>query len=272
VSTIEAVHVLRAGHCLHPHAMTMRGASWKPHRFDSGFGAIVDRTRGALLFDTGYAPRFVAATTHFPERAYALLTPVHVTPAETAAAQLAHLGIAPGDVRDVVVSHFHADHIAGLRDFPRARVWTSRAAWESVRGRSGIAALRRGHLAALLPDDVEARLAFVDDRPAVSAPSALAAFGDARDLFGDGSLLALSLPGHAAGHIGIVLPEAPGGPWFFIGDAAWSLAAIARDRPPPRLTTALLGRTGLYRATLRKLHRLALAAPELRIVPAHDVP
>ena len=264
--------MLRAGFCTHPHAMTMRGASWAPHRFDSGFGLVLHRRLGPVLFDTGYAPRFAEATARFPERAYALLTPVTLDPRESAVAQLDALGIAARDVAHVIVSHYHADHIAGLRDFPRATFWSSRAGWESVRGRRGLAALRRGYLAALAPDDFESRLAFVDARPSVALPDALAGFGLGRDLFGDGSVLAVDLPGHAVGQIGALLPDAPNGPWFFIGDAAWSRAAIAAVAPPPRITTALLGRTGPYRATLARLHALERADPALRLSPAHDVP
>ncbi len=271
MSAIGAVRVLRAGHCMHPHAMTSRGGSWAPHRFDSGFALVDHRAEGAVLFDTGYATRFFGATAHYPERLYAMLTPVTIAPSDGAAAQLDALGIAPRDVAHVIVSHFHADHIAGLRDFPRATFWASRAAWESVRGRRGIGAVRRGYLAAFVPDDFEPRLRFVDDRDAAALPPALAAFGWGRDLFGDGSVLTVDLPGHAHGQIGALLPDAPQGPWFFIGDAAWSRAAIARAIPPPRITTALLGQTGPYRATLRSLQRSTLADPSLRIVPAHDV-
>jgi len=57
----------------------------------------------------GYADRFETATTPFPERFYRWLTPVTLKPEEALGVQLAGLGIAAGDVRHVVLSHFHAD-------------------------------------------------------------------------------------------------------------------------------------------------------------------
>jgi glyoxylase-like metal-dependent hydrolase (beta-lactamase superfamily II) len=200
---------------------------------------------------------------------YRWLTPVELDDDRGAVAQLAAIGIAANDVTHVVVSHFHADHVAALRDFPAARIVCSREAWRSVHGRRGIGALRRAFLPELIPSDAETRLVFAGDLPAVVLERAFAPFGTARDLFGDGSLVLVPLPGHARGQIGLLLRAAPGGPLFLIADAAWSHAAYERDLPPPRITTAALGDTRAYRATLRALHQLHRAYPALRLVPAH---
>jgi glyoxylase-like metal-dependent hydrolase (beta-lactamase superfamily II) len=269
---LDQVRLLSAGFCSHPEAMTRRGAPWRPHRFPSGFTLIVHRRRGAILFDTGYAARFLRATRALPNAIYRWLTPVAIDDAQTAVAQLAALGIAARDVTHVVVSHFHADHIGALRDFPAARIVSSRAAWDSVRGRRGIGALRRAFLPELIPPDAETRMLFTGDCAALPLENALAPFGDGRDLFGDGSLVAVDLPGHAHGQIGLLLRDAPGGPLFLIADAAWSHEAYERNVPPPWITTAVLGETRAYRATLHALFRLHRAEPALRLVPAHDAP
>ncbi|MGX4694436.1 N-acyl homoserine lactonase family protein [Streptomyces sp. JNUCC 63] len=43
------------------------------------------------------------------------------------AQSLRELGIAPGEVTDVVVTHLHYDHAGNLGDFPDARIWVQRA-------------------------------------------------------------------------------------------------------------------------------------------------
>jgi len=252
--------------------MTRRGAHWKPARFPSGFALVVHRTHGPVLFDTGYAARFANATERFPERLYRWLTPVTLPAGRSAADQLNALGIAANVVRAVVVSHFHADHVAGLRDFPNASVVCSRAAWESVRGLGGLRAVRNGFLRALLPDDVERRLAFVDERPVVAAAIAgLQGFVPLHDLFGDGSAITVALPGHAVGQIGLFVPETPDGAMLLAADAAWSEEAYEDAlAPPPAITTRLLGETARYRSTLRSLARLRRERPEVRIVPSHS--
>ena len=50
-------------------------------------------------------------------------------------------------------------------------------------------------------------------------------FGHGLDLFGDASLLLVSLPGHAAGHFGALFDDGRG-PVFLVADASWSSQAI----------------------------------------------
>ena len=78
----------------------------------------------------------------------------------------------------------------------------------------------------------------------------------------------VSLPGHAAGHFGLLFRDAQG-PVFLVADASWSSQSIRDNTPPPMLVTAWLGDTDAYRATLSTLHALQRRAPEVRIVPAH---
>ena len=115
------------------------------------------------------------------------------------AAQLEALGIAPADVRHVVVSHFHADHVGGLKDFPNANFHCSRAAFNAVKDLRGFGAVKHAFLPGLLPADFRQRAVFTEDSPVVRLPASHAPFSEARDLLGDGSLLAVDLPGHATG-------------------------------------------------------------------------
>jgi glyoxylase-like metal-dependent hydrolase (beta-lactamase superfamily II) len=50
---------------------------------------------------------------------------------------LAPLGVAPGDVTDVILTHIHWDHMDGLDLFPNARVWLQRAEYEYYVGDDG---------------------------------------------------------------------------------------------------------------------------------------
>jgi glyoxylase-like metal-dependent hydrolase (beta-lactamase superfamily II) len=266
---LEEVRLLSAGSCLHPEAMTRRGAPWRPQRFPAGFALIHHRRHGAVLFDTGYSRHFFHETRALPNRLYAWLTPASLEDSQTACAQLAASGIAPQDVRSIVVSHFHADHFAGLRDFPASQIICSAAAWHSVRHARGLSALAKGFLPGLLPPDIEQRLVFVDTMPLVPLEAPLASFGLGYDLFGDGSALAVDLPGHATGQIGLFLPGLSPDPLLLVADAAFSHHAIQAGTPPPRVTTSLLGHTQDYRATLARLRNLRREAPSVRIVPSH---
>src|SRR5262249_24815079 len=148
----------------HPHGMVVRGQGWRPATFPSLFAALHHPERGLTLFDTGYAQPFLAATRGFPGRLYRWMTPVTLHPGDSALEQLQPRGVAARDVRRIVLSHLHADHIAGTRDFPEAEVICARAAYDSIRSRGQISALLRAYLPGLLPDDFAARARFLEPR------------------------------------------------------------------------------------------------------------
>ncbi|MGW3667050.1 MBL fold metallo-hydrolase [Streptomyces sp. NPDC005141] len=87
---------------------------------------LIETDTGLALCDTGLglldraAPgqRFGPAR-HFVRPAF--------NDAEAAVRQVESLGFDPRDVRDVVLTHFDADHVGGLADFPWARVHLTNA-------------------------------------------------------------------------------------------------------------------------------------------------
>lgn len=65
----------------------------------------------------------------------------------------------------MVLSHFHADDPAGLRDFPNARILYKRDAHTAIKDLGLLASVKAGCLPGLLPDDFEERSAFIDETP-----------------------------------------------------------------------------------------------------------
>jgi glyoxylase-like metal-dependent hydrolase (beta-lactamase superfamily II) len=260
--------LFEAGHCVHPEASSRVGAPWRQCEFPALVALLRHPTRGWMLFDTGYGQAFADATRGFPESLYTRVTPVSWDARRSMVAHLHAHGISAADVGHVLVSHFHGDHVGGLADFPAARVWCAYAAWEDLHRRSRLSALSKGLLPALAPRAMEDRLHFYEHAPAVRLPAQLAPFNTAHDVFEDGSIYAVSLPGHAAGHFGLCFRCA--GKWvFLVADAAWSSRAIEENMPPPRWATAMLGDTDQYRKTLTGLHQLAARRSGVTLVPAH---
>ncbi|WCE05689.1 MBL fold metallo-hydrolase [Pseudoxanthomonas sp. JBR18] len=259
--------LFEAGHCRHPEIATRRDGALGACEFPSLAALLQHPRQGWMLFDTGYAAHFLTATQAFPERLYRWVTPVHLQPHEPLVEQLRVAGIGPDDIRWVVLSHLHGDHVAGIADFPRARIALSQAAWDDLRGRNRWSATRQGFLPRLL-EGATPRMDWFEQRPACSLPAALQAFGQGYDLLGDGRLLLVPLPGHAPGHFGLWFEDAQG-PVFLIGDAAWSSDALVDAAPPPRLVSSWLGDTPRYLETLAHLRELRRAHPRLRIVPSH---
>lgn len=260
------IHFVQAGYCRHCEAMAIRGGSLRAVVFPALAGLLIHPSIGPVLFDTGYDPAFFNATAPFPQRFYRWATPPVILAETILAAQLGRFGVRAEDVRFVILSHFHADHVAGLGQFPRARIICAQAGLDAARRGSAFSALRQGVLRALIPRDIDDRVRFFEDCGRVALPGAFAPFVDGADLFGDGSCIAVALPGHAPGHFGLAACGADGRMNFLVADAAWSSRAIRENRPPPRLTTMLLGRTVPYRETLAKLH---LVSAEVLMTPSH---
>jgi glyoxylase-like metal-dependent hydrolase (beta-lactamase superfamily II) len=183
--------------------------------------------------------------------------------------QLAARSLKPSDITRVFISHFHADHIAALADFNKAAYVYLPQAYESVRHSPRLRAVARGFLSGLVPDDFETRSAPVDvNRPCI-LPSEFTPFVKGYDLLGDGSLLAVELPGHSAGQMGILARGFKDQTFFFVADAAWLAQAIYENRPPHAVANLLFNDPKAYRATLSSLHQLGMDHPVVHLIPSH---
>lgn len=222
-----------------------------------------------MLFDTGYSDAFFEATRPFPERLYRWLTPVELPQEQRLASQLRQRGYGADDVTHIVLSHLHADHMAGLRDFPRARLTVMRAEVDAMRDGSRIGRLRRGYLRTLLPPDFETRLSCVEDAHRVALPASMQPFAEGFDLFDDGTLIAVPLPGHTPGQIGLLFTTANDRPVFLVADACWSLDAVRADRPPSRIASTIFSNRRAYLDTFAALRRLTGRHPSLHVLPSH---
>lgn len=268
------LNLLRVGHCRHPECIAVRGGAWAIAEFPALVGLIRHPAAGAILFDTGYAAHFEDATRHFPERLYRWTTPFALPEAQCLQAQLARYGIALHDVRAVFASHLHGDHIAGLRDLPRAQVWCGGAALRHLRDGSRLGLLRQGYLPGLLPDDFAARQRTLEDLPAQALPGRWAMLGAGYDLIGDRSLWAVPLPGHARGHHGLLLRDRDDREYLLIGDAVWHLDELREPRAPAWPTRLLVDDWAAHCRTRAQLHRLLAEAAQandhsIALLPAH---
>lgn len=262
--------MLRVGYCTHPECLALRGGAWKSGVFPALVGLIRHPSAGAILFDTGYAEHFFHATERLPERLYRWATPVVLPASECLHAQLARHGIAMHEVRAVFASHLHADHIAGLRDLPRGAIWCSDAAVRYARDAGRFERLRHATLTALLPEDFGARHVAIESLPRRALPPAWTGFGDGHDLLGDGSLWAVSLPGHARGHYGLLLRNDDDRQYLLAGDATWRCDATRGPLAPAWPVRLLADDWAAQRTTLAALRAVhARDDDALCILPAH---
>jgi len=263
------ISIFNAGFCTCPEHIALRGGSRAHVRFPAMFALFEHPRFGAMLFDTGYSYRFFDETRGFPNRLYRLATPVSLREEQLAVNQLAGRGLRPVDITRVFISHFHADHVAALGDFPRASFVYLPQAYAAVKPLRRLRALTRAYLPGLLPPEFERRAVPVEPSMHVALPPEFAPFRAGYDLLGDESLLAVALPGHAAGQMGLFARAADGQVFFFVADAAWQGRSILENRPPHPIADLLFDDPRAYRATLAGLHGLGQGWPGLNLIPSH---
>jgi glyoxylase-like metal-dependent hydrolase (beta-lactamase superfamily II) len=243
---------------------------WRKIRFPSTVALIEHPREGYLLFDAGYSGRFHEVTRRFPEKLYAWVTPVTVSPETSAVGRLKALGIAESEVSQVLLSHFHADHIGGAGDFSRARYVASRREYDYLSGLGSVRQVKHGFLKALLPESFETRTRWVDEFPVPLRELGEGWYGS--DLLGDGSIFLVPLPGHTLGQMGLFVPSVRDVDYFLVADAAWLTPSFREGIAPMRATDLIFHDPSSYRSTLSRIHSLDCAkrdAGRLRILTCH---
>ncbi|MCM0605738.1 MAG: MBL fold metallo-hydrolase [Xanthomonadaceae bacterium] len=267
---VSNIRILTAGSCQEVEKVTYCNGQFKKITFPSSVAVIEHPSEGIILFDTGYSEHFKKATAHFPEKLYALVTPTEIDENTTAVAQLKSQGISVRDVRHIILSHLHADHVAGLKDFPHSKIWSDVGAFQTLKQKSRISRLRKAFLTDLIPADFEARTQDFQSISRSISISELSGDWQGHDLFGDESVIAIPLPGHALGHYGLFVRSKTGKPAFFLGDAAWLTKALKENCPPLPLAGIIMDSFREYKSTLGKLSKTYnQCSNQVAFIPCH---
>jgi glyoxylase-like metal-dependent hydrolase (beta-lactamase superfamily II) len=87
-------------------------------------------------------------------------------------------------------------------------------------------------------------------------------------VFGDGSVIAVPLPGHTPGSTGYLVHGRGGRRWLLIGDTAWSTRGV--ELPAHKMVRMLDSDGAQIADSLGRVHALSREHPDIVIVPAHD--
>lgn len=260
------VKLFNTGYCSALEKLAMRTAPWRCCQFPALFALIQHPEHGNILFDTGHTRRFFELTKQFPMKIYRWLVRVEHDEKSGAVQQLKDMNISPEEINYIIISHFHADHIGALRDFPNAKFIYKKSAYDSVKDLKGFSALRAGFLSDLIPENFLQRSILLENQ--VSLPNQYAPFTHGHALFSDKKMIIVDLPGHAEGQIGLFV-QADNETLFFAADACWASRAYLNLIVPHFLSFLVMGHKKQYVQTLKQLHQLNLQSPDIKIIPSH---
>jgi N-acyl homoserine lactone hydrolase len=218
------------------------------------YAFAIEHPEGVIVVDTGEIAR-TAEPDYFPRwhPFFRFGLREDVAPEEEIGPQLHRLGIAPGDVRWVVMTHLHTDHAGGLHHFPISEILVSRGDLALASGRRG---RLRGYPNNRWPT-------WFDPTVVDLAPTPYGPFEESRTLTAAGDVTIVPLPGHTPSQIGLLLDEGDD-VVLFAGDASYTEDLMLRgivDGPSPD--------DAIARRTHERIRTLAAERPTVYLV-AHD--
>jgi len=164
--------------------------------------------------------------------------------------QLAKVGVRPQQVSLIGISHYHFDHTGQAADFPQAKL---------LMGKADLALLRQPARAARAKP-----LA-----PWIGGGAPVEEVEGDKDVFGDGSVVMLDLPGHTPGHHGLLVKLDGVGTVLLSGDVAHFRENLESNGVPifNADRAASLASLDRFRTLGRNLHATVIIQHDERDVP-----
>jgi glyoxylase-like metal-dependent hydrolase (beta-lactamase superfamily II) len=247
----------------------VQGAGWRNIQFPV-LSVLIERDNGLVLFDTGIGTRIeeemrppiywgnlffhrCVMRTRFNPQHDAL---IH---------QLQRLGFKPADVKNVIISHLHWDHAGGMRDFPHAHFFIGRREWDFASNLSGIPLFKNAFIKEqFCGADLDIELIETDPRkPFKNFPASY-------DLFGDGSMVLIDMPGHSTGLMGLYVTMPSGRRFLFSADTFYFQEGLEQRMPKSKLMQSLVSEGPEAGASIDRIYELMKSDPQLEIVGSHD--
>jgi N-acyl homoserine lactone hydrolase len=215
---------------------------------------------GLILIDTGFHPSVAVDPKQNLGRVGARVFAPRMDASDAVPAQLRSRGIAPSEVRTILMTHLHGDHASGISEFPDSTFLVSQQEWDEATTVSRPA--MHGYVRRHFDHAFDFRTI---DFGADDAVGSFATFGRSVDVLGDGSVRLAFTPGHTLGHMSVIL-RLRGREALVAGDAIYTRHALETGHKPYLMEDA-----HLYERSLREIQIYAEQTPDALIIPGHDM-
>lgn len=232
-----------------------RGGSFSDKRDFAMTAVLVKHPKGDLLIDTGFGRQIDA---HFEQLPFFFRAATKFDRALPAADRLDKAGYDTKSLRGIVLTHAHWDHVSGVPDFPNTPVLVTAEERHYIAEGGTIMSVARSVTSARYEEYVFEGGSYLG-------------FPKSHDVYGDGAVVIVPVPGHTPGSV-IVFLTLPGGKRYaMLGDLAWQREGITEREERPWLLRRIADwDESRVREGLLKMAAVAKRFPEMTLVPAHD--
>ncbi len=212
---------------------------------------VIEHPEGVIVVDTGESLRAITDENYFncdpgTQFFYSSFLRFVVRPEEEVTAQLTALGINPSDVRWVIQTHLHSDHMGGLSKFDQSEMILSNIDYPSS----------VGTLACHYEPWMSPTFSTFDGEE-------LAGLGRAMPITQAGDVMVVQTPGHTEGHQSVIYRETDR-TFFFAGDTSFSETQMLEQG-----VAGIAMQPSGMRQTLANIRTYAESHPTVYL-PSHD--
>jgi N-acyl homoserine lactone hydrolase len=253
------VSFLRCGSLTIPEQVAVRGSLSLTPREIAYSGVLIRHPQAPFLYDTGLCTDIY---TYMVEQSFFFRKTLgNFQFQQSLSGHLKEQKLERGDLAFALLSHLHWDHVSGIPDIPGVTLRVNRVEHDAAK--LGLLDANLGLVRQLMCDNPLEYFNF--DGPAYEG------FRSSHDLFGDGSIVLVPLPGHTAGNTGMFVNRSNGPRLFLLGDAAWVSENYLRPATMhPFIWSRVTSDDATARQTLIDLHHFSRKHPEVSMVAMHD--
>jgi glyoxylase-like metal-dependent hydrolase (beta-lactamase superfamily II) len=182
---------------------------------------VIDHPEGVIVVDAGETA-LTADPSYFPRwhPYYHNSLRLDVKPEEEIGPQLRRLGIRPDDVKTLVLTHLHTDHIGGLHHFPNSNILASIGDFTLARS-------FKGRISGYLPNRIPR---WFNPSMTPFEQQNVGLFPQSYRVTKAGDVIIVPTPGHTAGHLSVIVRNEDI-TYFLAGDTSYSQHSLLTKTP-----------------------------------------
>jgi len=212
---IKEIKYYNCGYCTNNLKLVFKKHKREIKVFPAGVFLVKHPKEGYVLFDTGYSTEIY--NLGWKGKLYNLFNPTYVKNEDQINIQLEKDGIKCSEIKYLVLTHLHPDHIGCVKYFKNAKILVSEEAFNTYKKNK----IRYLIFDKLLPEWFEEKLTIIDDKQLEENENKYFSY---YDLFGDKSMLLTKVNGHAKGQICCLIQDK-----VFLGaDSSWGNSFVGK--------------------------------------------